>query len=278
MSASRPTGSTRDRALREERATDLEILRAEILERSGVAHGFTARAGGASAPPFDSLNLSSARGDAPESVHENRERVRAALRLTSLVFARQVHGRGVVRIDDIPHGVVVVGEADGLVTDRAGVGLVAQTADCAPVLLFDPDRPAVAAVHAGWRGAAQNIVGEAVRTLGAEYGSKPERLVAAIGPAISAARYRVGPEVLEVFRGVLGELDRGIVGPPDPEGGATLDVAEVLRRQLTAAGVAESHIERVAACTFDDRRFFSSRRAGGGRFGGQGGVIGLLVA
>jgi YfiH family protein len=257
---------------------DLDIVRAPILKVPGLAHGFTTRHGGVSRPPFDSLNLSSGRGDAPGFVRENRERVRVALGLTSLVFARQVHGHTVLRVDAAPRRVVVVGEADGLVTDRPGVGLVAQAADCAPVLLFDPDRPAVAAVHAGWRGAAQNIVGEAVATLGAEFGSRSERLRAAIGPAISAARYRVGSEVLEVFRGVLGELDPGIVGPPDPEGGATLDVAGVLRRQLTAAGVAETHIERVPGCTYDDPRFFSSRKAGGARFGGQGGVIGLLVA
>lgn len=256
--------------------TDLEILRAPILEVPGVAHGFTTRTGGVSRPPFDSLNLSSARGDAPEAVGENRERVRATLGLNGLVFARQVHGRRVVRVDDVAPGIVTIGEADGLITQRRGIGLVAQTADCAPVLLFDPDRPAVAAVHAGWRGAAQNIVGGAVDELRAEYGSEPERLVAAIGPAISAAHYRVGPEVLEVFQGVLGNLDQDIVGPLDAGGGATLDVVEVLRRQLVAAGVPEASIEVVPACAYADHRFFSSRRAGGGRFGAQGGVIGLL--
>jgi purine-nucleoside/S-methyl-5'-thioadenosine phosphorylase / adenosine deaminase len=259
-------------------SSGLEILRAGILEVPGVAHGFTTRSGGASPPPFDNLNLSSGRGDTPEAVHENRERVRVALGLESLVFAQQVHGRMVIKVDAAPPGIAVLGEADGLVTDRPGVGLVAQTADCAPVLLLDPDRPAVAAVHAGWRGAAQNIVSEAVRKLGVEYGSKPERLLAAIGPAISGQRYRVGPEVLDIFREVLGELDRGIVGPLDPEGGATLDVVEIVRRQLVAAGVSETRIERVPGCTFDDPRFFSSRRQGGGRFGGQGGAIGILVA
>lgn len=269
-----------DRERSEERlnTSDLEILRSPILDARGVAYGFTTRSGGVSPPPFDSLNLSSGRGDTPESVRENRERVRTALGLTSLVFARQVHGRGVLRIDDVPPGVVVVGEADGLVTDRRGVGLVAQTADCVPVLLLDPDRPAVATVHAGWRGAAKDIVGEAVGKLGAEYGSRPDRLLVAIGPAICAARYRVGPEVLDIFRGVLGELDRGIVGPLDEEWGATLDVAEIVRRQLAAAGVSEQRIERVPGCTYDDLRFFSSRRAGGQRFGGQGGVVGLPVA
>jgi YfiH family protein len=168
-----------------------------------------------------------------------------------------------------------VGECDALLTDRPGIGLVAQAADCAPVLIVDPDRPAVAALHSGWRGAVADVAGAAVAALSARYGSVPGRLLVAIGPSISRANYRVGPEVLEAFREAFGELDDRLVGPIDPEGGATLDVAEAVRRRLVAAGVRPANIERLPYCTYADDRFFSSRRARSSTFGGQGGIIGI---
>lgn len=192
------------------------------------------------------------------------------------MFARQVHGRAVLRVDPSSRPPEEWGEGDALITDRRGVGLAAQTADCTPVLLVDPERPAVAAVHAGWRGAVQNVVGETIASLTSAYGSRPEDLLAAIGPSISKVHYRVGPEVLEAFRGVFGALDDGLIGGEDSEGGATLDVAEALRRQLVGAGVRPDRVERLACCTFADRRFFSSRRARRPAFGAQAGIVGLL--
>jgi YfiH family protein len=253
-----------------------QILRAAILDRPGLAHGFTTRHGGVSRGHFASLNLSGSSGDEAKLVEENRSRVASALGLECLVFARQVHGGTVLTVGRPPGpGERTVGEGDVLITDRPGVGLAAQTADCTPVLIFDPEQLAVAAVHAGWRGAAQNAVGSAVAALADTYGSRPADLLAALGPAISRPRYRVGPEVLDALEGALGSLDDGLIGPLDVEGGATLDVPEAVRRQLIGAGLREENIERVPACTYTDQRFYSSRRARGHPFGAQAGVIGL---
>ncbi len=258
----------------------LDLLTAPGFEGERLIHAFTTRTGGVSEGPFNSLNLSWSRGDDKARVEENRRRVAEALGGVALVFANQVHGDTVLKVDAEPAGVWSAGEGDALITDRRGLALCAQTADCTPVLLFDPDRPAVAAIHAGWRGAVKEILPKTLAAMASAYGTRPDTVRAAIGPAISQANYRVGPEVLEQFEALFGDLDKGLIGPHDDEGGAGLDVAEACRRQLVQAGVPDSQISLIKACTFDDEaRFFSSRRAGrdghAGQFGGQCGVIAL---
>jgi YfiH family protein len=245
-----------------------------------ISAAFTTRTGGISEGAFESLNLSWSRGDDKTRVEENRSRVARALGDLDLVFANQVHGDTVLKVDARPEGVWSAGEADGLMTDRRGLALCAQTADCTPILLFDPERPAVAAIHSGWRGTVQQIGPKALAAMGEAYGTCADRVHAAIGPSISKANYRVGPEVLAQFEALFGTLDEGLIGLRDAEGGAGLDVAEACRRQLVAAGVPAGQISVIEGCTFEDEaRFFSSRRAArdghAGQFGGQVGVIGL---
>jgi hypothetical protein len=259
--------------------TMIAPLHADGFTHARLAHAFTTRTGGVSEGPYASLNLTWSRGDEPERVAENRRRMAKALGVETLVFADQVHGDGVIQVDAAPEARWSAGEGDALITDRPGLGLCAQTADCTPVLLFDPDRPAVGAVHAGWRGAVRGVVPAAIEAMAKAYGSRPERMQAAIGPSISRANYRVGPEVLDQFEAEFGGLE-GLAGPRDAEGGAGLDVAQACRRQLAAAGVPAARISLVVGCTYADaERFFSSRRAAAqghpGRFGGQCGVIAL---
>jgi polyphenol oxidase len=177
----------------------LELLHADGWPDDGLVHAFTTRPGGVSDGPYASLNITRSRGDDPAHVVENRERVRRAVGLDHLVFATQVHGRAVVRVDQPPKGDQPAGEADALITDRPGIGLVCQTADCTPVLLFDPKRRAIAAIHSGWRGTVQNIIQATLEALVAHYGCDPGDMIAAIGPSISADNYRVGPEVVAEF-------------------------------------------------------------------------------
>lgn len=252
----------------------IELLTAPGFGDERIVHAFTTRAGGVSEGPYESLNLSWSRGDEKARLEENRNRLARALGGVSLVFLNQVHGSDVTRVDAKPEGRWSAGEADALMTDVRGLALCAQTADCVPVLLFDPARPAIAAIHSGWRGTVKGIIGETIKAMAAAYGSEPARLQAAIGPAISQGHYRVGPEVLAQFETLFGPLDPALAGPRDAEGGAGLDVAEACRRQLMNAGVAQGAIARIPACTFADaERFFSCRRAAReghpGEFGGQ---------
>ncbi len=256
----------------------LDLITAQGFGDGRIVHAFTTRTGGVSEGPFESLNLSWSRGDDKARVTQNRARLAEALGGVRLVFANQVHSDVVLRVDAKPVGVWSAGEGDALITDRAGLALCAQTADCTPVLLFDPERPSIAAIHAGWRGAANEIIPKTLTAMAAAYGTRPENVQAAIGPAISKANYRVGPEVLAQFEALFGELDDALIGPRDSEGGAGLDVADACRRQLEAAGL--TSITRLDHCTFaEEARFFSSRRAArdghAGQFGGQVGVIAL---
>lgn len=256
----------------------LEFLTASGFGDDRIMHAFTTRTGGVSEGPYESLNLSWSRGDDKARVAENRRRVAQALGGVELVFLNQVHGATVIKVDAKPEGAWSAGEADALITDRPGLALCAQTADCVPVLLYDPVRPAVAAVHSGWRGTVKQILAATLQAMKTAYGSEPAQVHAAIGPAISQANYRVGPEVLEQFETLFGGLDPVLAGPRDAEGGAGLDVAEACRRQLIAAGVREDAVTVLNHCTFEDRaRFFSCRRAAKdghpGAFGGQIGAI-----
>lgn len=256
----------------------LELVRSDSFADPRIQHAFTTRTGGVSKGPYESLNLSWSRGDEVARITENRRRLSDALGGASLVFANQVHSDIVLKVDALPTTGWSAGEGDALMTDRPGLALCAQTADCTPVLLFDPHRPAVAAIHAGWRGAAAEILKRTLDAMVKAYGTDPRSVRALIGPAISKTNYRVGPEVLARFEALFGELDDQLITERDAEGGAGLDVAEACRRQLEDAGL--SDITRIERCTFaEEGVFFSSRRAARdghpGQFGGQVGVIAL---
>ncbi len=139
------------------------------------------------------------------------------------------------------------GEGDALISMQSGLWLEIRTADCVPVLLADPARRVVAAVHAGWRGTAARIAGEVIARLVAD-GSRREDLLAAIGPAIGACCFEVGEEVAAHFPSERIERD------PRP----FVDLIAANRRQLVEAGLVQ--IDSLAACTHCDESMFHSFR------------------
>jgi polyphenol oxidase len=182
----------------------------------------------------------------------------AALGLSAeqLTVVGAVHGRMVERVDG-PSGVVA--GFDGLLTDRPGLPLLATFADCYPVLLHDPSRPALALVHAGWRGSAAGVVGVALAGLEKEYGSRPSELQAGLGPGICGRCYEVGEEVAAAFPAE--HL------APGREGRFLLDLRAVLRDQLERAGVPAGQIHDLSICTKETPELASHRRSpDGGRF------------
>ncbi len=236
----------------------------------GVAHGFTLRPGGAG--PDGELHL--AQRPAPvgpfadDVLTANWSRAIAPHDPASLVLASQVHGRDVL-VEPEPRGPLrTVGAADGLVSTRPGVVVAVRTADCVPVLLVargsDGRAAGVAAVHAGWRGAAVGIVGEAVVRLCEAADVEPDRLLAAVGPSICGAHYEVGQEVVEALLTSTAN-DAGFVVGRSPRGRPLVDVARAVASQLTDAGVGE--VERLLDCTFEQGTLWSHRRDGaaGGR-------------
>jgi YfiH family protein len=183
---------------------------------------------------------------------------------------RQVHGTEVQAIDGVP------GEpraCDGLATRRKRLALVVKTADCVPLILWDREKKAVAAVHAGWRGALAGVSRRAVAFLEERFGSRLESIHVAMGPAIGACCYEVGDEVVRAFSEKLPYA--GDLFFPGPRGKNHLDLIEANRRQLTEAGIPGGQIYLSGMCTScENRRLYSYRREGKG-VGRLMGVIGI---
>jgi hypothetical protein len=177
--------------------------------------------------------------DGREAREEALARARGALAASGrLLFLKQVHGASVAEApwDGEP-------EADASVATSPGWLLGIQTADCLSVLLVDPGRRSVAAVHAGWRGTAAGVVSQAVRALRAR-GSMPRDLVAALGPGIGPCCYEVGDELREVF----GPAGAGFFRT-GPDGRTRLDLRAANSRQLLDAGLLPGSLHHVAECT-----------------------------
>lgn len=237
----------------------------------GVPHGFSARAGGCSPPPWDGLNVGLHVGDAPERVQRNLlEIARAAgVAPAALCTVSQVHGDAVVEAPPPQAGDAVpppCAEADALWTARPGQAVAVKVADCVPVLLWDPSTGRVAAVHAGWRGAIAGLPGKVVAEWG-RTGGVPARVRAAVGPCIKACCYEVSADLAARFVAAFGP------GAARPSGAAVhLDLVHAVRASLVGAGVPAGAVEVVGGCTACDPRYFSHRRDRG-RTGRQLGFI-----
>lgn len=231
------------------------ILFENLSKRSGVRHLLSKR--DRRAPLEFSLALHT--GQDPEKIRSNRDRLREYFGEESrFVSLLQVHGDRVHRVwekrefgwsefrDDR--------QGDAMITGLPGVVLTILTADCVPILLYDPVRKAVGAAHAGWRGTDLEILPKTIRAMQEEYGSRPEELLVGIGPAIGACCYEVGLEVAERFVkyphavASCGEKFR-------------LDLKEINRLQALKAGVKEMNIEHSPICTSCEREEFFSYRA-----------------
>jgi len=252
-------------------------------------HGFSTRRCGVSRaylpvdraddPASGELNLGFTATDEAENVRENRSRLVVAASggqsqrdgadgLAELVTIRQVHSAVSVMATDggMP------AEADGVMTDRAGLLLGIQTADCIPVLVADPVRRAVAGFHAGWRGTAGRIVELGVAKMREEFGSDPAELVAATGPGIGRCCYTVGEELRREFRDRFAYADELFLQDGEE---LRLDLIEANRRQLLDAGLPAKAISVVGGCTSCQPELFFSHRASRGHAGRMMAVIGI---
>lgn len=193
---------------------------------------------------------------------------------TRLVTAHQIHGAEIVVVTGdcsgrgARPGSPPLGEADALLTNVPGVVLMTLHADCLPVLLVDPEAPAVASVHAGWRGTVLDIVGATVSRMAHRFGSRPDRIRAFLGPSIGVCCYEVGAEVIDAWRRRSdGDAGRAVrPGPHRPH----LDLAAANRLLLERAGIRPAHIDTSPVCTrCQGSSWFSHRGqgAGTGRFG-----------
>ena len=245
----------------------LPILQFEHLNKfPELIHFSTSRVGGSSTGNYYSLNMGFNSGDLAWTVITNRNILCAALEINPerLIFPKQTHTAIVKTIassffdlgkEAQKH---FLNETDAVITNLKGVCVAIKTADCVPVLLYDPKRKVVAAVHAGWRGTVQNIVLVTINKMMAEFGSDPSDLFAGIGPSISPEVYEVGEEVWNQF-----EPEFFLSVNPDKADKKLLDLWSANYQQLIKTGVPQEQIEVARTCTFSDSdQFFSARRDG----------------
>jgi len=232
-----------------------------LLARAGFRHAFFTRRGGASEGPFESLSFSTAVGDDPASVDENLRRAGALLDVDPerIAFLSQVHGRTAHFFEaPVARAETITLEGDAIGGTDADSAYAVRTADCVPVLLAS-ERGAVMAVHAGWRGVACRVVDAAVAKLREQEGGGG-RLLAAVGPHISAQAFEVSEDVAEELAASCpapGAVRREGFAKPH------VDLRFIVTQQLLALGLGAGDIDQVRGCTvLEPERYFSFRRDG----------------
>lgn len=244
------------------------------------AHAFTTRFGGVSTGIYASLNLGENRGDMPERVRENYRRLGSALGIEyeKLVFSSQVHTDKVQIVTEADARELftrIFYEADALVTNKTGVPLIIFIADCVPTLLEDRESGVIAAVHCGWRSSVMDILG---KTLGKmqSLGAAPEKIHAAIGPAIGACCFETGPEIPGAVDEWLDADGKDFYTPEEGVPGKFMvDLKGANRQRLIQLGVTPERIDVSDECTLCKCVKYWSHRATKGERGSQAAVITL---
>jgi YfiH family protein len=230
-----------------------------LKEQSGIRHGFFTRQGGISNGIYASLNCGFGSGDKADTVRENRARVAGKLGTgpAELVTVRQIHSSRVV-VAEAPWRPEAAPEADAIVTRTPSLALGVLTADCTPILFADPQARVVAAAHAGWKGAKAGIIDAVVETMEG-LGARRDRICAAIGPAISAAAYEVGPKFEAAFLADAAANGK-YFGRAAPGERPYFDLPGYCRDRAHEARIA--YVEALSLCTYQNESlFFSYRRS-----------------
>ncbi|HEX7103661.1 MAG TPA: peptidoglycan editing factor PgeF [Nitrolancea sp.] len=190
---------------------------------------------------------------------------------SALVAGRQVHGVRVHVVDEQHRGLGArsiedaIPQTDALITRTTGLPLIIYTADCVPVLVYDPVEHAVGLAHAGWRGTVGNIAGSVIAAMCAEFGSRPANLIVRLGPSIGPCCYEVGDEVIDAWRASGVEHLMEAIQPMEPR--AHFDLWRANSLAFEAAGVLADHVESSGICTCCHAERYFSRRAGQGHRG-----------
>ncbi len=282
----------------------MEYLTFPLLEQTGmVNHLFSTRTGGVSEGMFESLNLSFDRGDDDEKVLHNYERVAKVLGsdVTHMVASKQTHTTNIRRVTNADLGKGVVKprdytDIDGLITDEKGIVLCTFYADCVPLYFVDTEHAAIGLAHSGWKGTAAKMGDCMVRAMQEQFGSRPEKLLAAIGPSICQDCYEVSGEVAEVFRKLENESGeileeiresgcyddgsgkvRKILEPGCREGKFQLDLWLANLVILRNAGIPLKQIAVTDICTCHNPGYLFSHRASQGKRGNLGAFLMLKI-
>lgn len=251
-----------------------------------IRHGFSTKNGGVSKGIFTTMNLSFSRGDEKENVLTNYHRLFNAigLNLENMVMSDQIHETDIMKIDEAKLREInenskgledrVCKNMDGLITNIPNVPLVTFYADCVPLYFVDTVNKAIGLSHSGWRGTVKGMGIKTVEAMNREYGSKPEDIVAVVGPSICQECYEVSKEVVDEFHKVYdGRFNVDSIYYEKKDGKMQLNLWEANRQILLLAGLKPENIVVSNVCTScHSDLLFSHRKTNGKR----GNLVALL--
>lgn len=253
------------------------------LEETGIVkHGFSTRLGGVSTAHLSSLNLSFARGDKESAVRENFERIADAIgfETSDMVFTVQTHTTNVrvaTQADkgkgfDIP---IDYQDVDGLVTNVPGIVLVTFYADCVPLYFVDPVKKAIGLSHSGWKGTVGQIGKKTIETMTDTYGSRPEDIIAAIGPSICQDCYEVSEDVIQEFKQSFQAKYWDALFYQKANGKYQLNLWKTNEIIFRESGIKPENINTTDICTCCNPKLLYSHRASKGMRGNLAAFLGL---
>lgn len=260
--------------MRETVQSGVPYLTFPILDDTGlVVNGFSTKEGGVSEGKFATMNFTFTRGDNPDHVMENYRRMAAALGVDEkrMVLSYQTHTTNVRMITEEDAGKGIVRErdymdVDGLITNVPGITLVTFYADCVPLYLLDPVHKAIGLSHSGWRGTVNRMGRVTVQAMSEAYGSKPEDLIACIGPSICQDCYEVGGEVAEKFREAFDKKDWPEILEEKEHGKYQLNLWRANEIIFLEAGIRQERLQITDICTHcNPKHLFSHRTCGNER-------------
>lgn len=251
-----------------------------LLEQTGmVKHCFTTRQGGVSEGSFESLNLSFTRGDKKEAVEENFRRVAKAMgtEYENFVFTDQTHTTNVKRVGKEDAGKGLTRERgytdiDGLITNESGIVLSTFYADCVPLYFIDPVHRAIGLSHSGWRGTVRRMGKVTLEAMKAEFGTRSEDVICAIGPSICQSCYEVSEDVAVEFKQEFPGKEEKILMDKG-NGKYQLDLWRANELILLEAGVKPEHLAVTNICTCCNDKLLFSHRASQGKRGNLGAFL-----
>ncbi|HHB75550.1 MAG TPA: peptidoglycan editing factor PgeF [Desulfobulbus sp.] len=240
----------------------LLLYKSDILR---IPHAMFARHGGDSIAPYSSLNCSYGVGDNVSTVRDNRRRMKKALGIQVIKGITQVHGNSILRVDSIDQATEST-KNDAMITNSPGIGLLIQQADCQAVLLHDPVKHVIAAIHNGWRGSVTNIIKKTIDRMQQDFAVQASDILAVISPSLGLCC----AEFLQYQQ----ELPSDFY--PFKSANNHFDFRAISKHQLKQSGIMEKNIEIAGTCTACSNNFFSYRRAtkrGTGTTGRNGSII-----
>ena len=247
------------------------LLQFENLSKiSEIEHFSTTRAGGVSSGTYSSFNMGNFSDDSPLNIYENRKILTRMfyMNINDFIIPHQTHGSKVLKVDDdflaLDHSTTIetMYGIDAVITNKKGKFICATTADCVPILIYDNNRKAIAAIHAGWKGTSARIVENTISEMEKQYGSSAKDMIVAIGPSINIDHYEVGDEVIETFKDNGYDMsDSEVCFQKQSSSKYHINLKEINRRALIRLGVPQESIETTELCTYErDDLFFSARR------------------